>query len=117
MNIKALPSVGNAFFVAFVLWSRRFAVPLQKESLGGASGVHLSQVHQQSKKYTNRARSAPPELHQQSKKYTHRARSAPPELHQQSKKYTSRATLVHLRQVHPLKAPPEDTNKTLKQMT
>ena len=99
MNIKALPSVGSAFFVAFVLWSRRFAVPLQKESLGGASGVHLSQVHQQSKKYT------------------HRARSAPPELHQQSKKYTSRATLVHLRQVHPLKAPPEDTNKTLKQMT
>ena len=52
MNIKALPSVGSAFFVAFVLWSRRFAVPLQKESLGGASGVHLSQVHQQSKKYT-----------------------------------------------------------------
>ena len=99
MNIKALPSMGSAFFVAFVLWSRRFAVPLQKESLGGASGVHLSQVHQQSKKYTNRARSAPPELHQQ------------------SKKYTSRATLVHLRQVHPLKAPPEDTNKTLKQMT
>ena len=38
MNIKALPSVGNAFFVAFVLWSRRFAVPLQKESLGGALG-------------------------------------------------------------------------------
>lgn len=36
MNIKALPSVGSAFFVAFVLWSRRFAVPLQKESLGGA---------------------------------------------------------------------------------
>lgn len=38
MNIKALPSVGSAFFVAFVLWSRRFAVPLQKESLGGALG-------------------------------------------------------------------------------
>ena len=36
MNIKALPSMGSAFFVAFVLWSRRFAVPLQKESLGGA---------------------------------------------------------------------------------
>ena len=57
MNIKALPSVGSAFFVAFVLWSRRFAVPLQKESLGGTlggafRGVHLSQVHQQSKKYT-----------------------------------------------------------------
>ena len=87
MNIKALPSVGSAFFVAFVLWSRRFAVPLQKESLGGAlggvlQGVHLSQVHQQSKKYT-------------------------PKLHQQSKKCTNRATLVHLRQVHPLKAPTE----------
>ena len=38
MNIKALPSAGSAFFVAFVLWSRRFAVPLQKESLGGALG-------------------------------------------------------------------------------
>ena len=83
MNIKALPSMGSAFFVAFVLWSRRFAVPLQKESLGGClQGVHLSQVHQQSKKYT-------------------------PKLHQQSKKYTNRATLVHLRQVHPLKAPTE----------
>ena len=87
MNIKALPSMGSAFFVAFVLWSRRFAVPLQKESLGGAfrgclQGVHLSQVHQQSKKCT-------------------------PKLHQQSKKCTNRATLVHLRQVHPLKAPTE----------
>ena len=46
MNIKALPSVGSAFFVAFVLWSRRFAVPLQKES-SPLQGVHLSQVHQQ----------------------------------------------------------------------
>jgi len=54
-------------------------------------------------------------------KCTNRVRSTPPKLHQQSKKCTSRATLVHLRQVHPLKAPlkapPEDTNKTLKQMT
>ena len=41
MNIKALPSMGNAFFVAFVLWSRRFAVPLQKESLGGTLGGAL----------------------------------------------------------------------------
>ena len=41
MNIKALPIVGSAFFVAFVLWSRRFAVPLQKESLGGALGGDL----------------------------------------------------------------------------
>ena len=57
MNIKALPIVGSAFFVAFVLWSRRFAVPLQKES-SPLQGVHLSQVHQQSKKYTSRARSA-----------------------------------------------------------
>ena len=60
MNIKALPSVGSAFFVAFVLWSRRFAVPLQKES-SPLQGVHLSQVHQQSRsapteqKCTNRA--------------------------------------------------------------
>ncbi len=54
MNIKALPIAGSAFFVAFVLWSRRFAVPLQKES-SPLQGVHLSQVHQQSKKYTNRA--------------------------------------------------------------
>ena len=106
MNIKALPSVGSAFFVAFVLWSRRFAVPLQKESLGGALGGAL-------------VSSAPTEQ----------------EVHQQSKKCTNRATLVHLRQVHPLKAPteqevhqqsyvgaletsappegtPEDTNKT-----
>ena len=41
MNIKALPSMGSAFFVAFVLWSRRFAVPLQKESLGGTLGGAL----------------------------------------------------------------------------
>ena len=45
---------------------------------GCLQGVHLSQVHQQSKKYT-------------------------PKLHQQSKKYTGKATLVHLRQVHPLR--------------
>ena len=37
---------------------------------GCLQGVHLSQVHQQSKKYT-------------------------PKLHQQSKKYTGKATLVH----------------------
>lgn len=55
MNIKALPSMGSAFFVAFVLWSRRFAVPLQKESLGGALGGAPPEG-------TNRARSAPVEL-------------------------------------------------------
>ena len=88
MNIKALPSVGNAFFVAFVLWSRRFAVPLQKESLGGALGGAL-------------------------------VSSAPTKLYCSISCYVGvpLATLVHLRQVHPLKAPPEDTNKTLKQMT
>ena len=80
MNIKALPSVGSAFFVAFVLWSRRFAVPLQKESLGGCfRGCTCL-------KCTNRVRSTPVEQ----------------EVRQQSKKCTSRATLVHLRQVHPL---------------
>ncbi len=92
MNIKALPSVGSAFFVAFVLWSRRFAVPLQKESLGGALGGAL-------------------------------VSSAPTKLYCSISCYVGvhLATLVHLRQVHPLKAPPEDThedtNKTLKQMT
>ena len=88
MNIKALPSVGSAFFVAFVLWSRRFAVPLQKESLGGALGGAL-------------------------------VSSAPTKLYCSISCYVGvpLATLVHLRQVHPLKTPPEDTNKTLKQMT
>ena len=67
MNIKALPSMGSAFFVAFVLWSRRFAVPLQKESLGGTLGGALvssapteQEVHQQS--YVGALEtSAPPE--------------------------------------------------------
>ena len=71
MNIKALPSVGSAFFVAFVLWSRRFAVPLQKESLGGALGGAFRGCT--CLKCTNRARSTPPEG-------TNRARSAPTEL-------------------------------------
>ena len=76
MNIKALPSVGSAFFVAFVLWSRRFAVPLQKESLGGALGGAL-------------------------------VSSAPTKLYCSISCYVGvpLATLVHLRQVHPLKAP------------
>ncbi len=80
MNIKALPSVGSAFFVAFVLWSRRFAVPLQKESLGGALGGAFRGCT--CLKCTNRARSAPTEqeVRQQSKKCTNRARSAPVEL-------------------------------------
>ncbi len=43
-------------------------------------GVHLSQVHQQNC-----------------------------QVHQQSKSYFNIARLVHLRQVHPLKAPPEST--------
>ena len=57
MNIKALPSMGNAFFVAFVLWSRRFAVPLQKESLGGALGGAFRGCT--CLKCTNRVRSTP----------------------------------------------------------
>ena len=80
MNIKALPSVGSAFFVAFVLWSRRFAVPLQKESLGGASGVPLGGAL---------------------------VSSAPTKLYCSISCYVGvpLATLVHLRQVHPLTAP------------
>ena len=60
MNIKALPSMGSAFFVAFVLWSRRFAVPLQKESLGGVLGGALETSAPP--EGTNRTRSAPTEL-------------------------------------------------------
>ena len=71
MNIKALPSMGSAFFVAFVLWSRRFAVPLQKESLGGALGGAFRGCT--CLKCTNRARSTPLNC-------TNRARSAPTEL-------------------------------------
>ena len=67
MNIKALPSVGSAFFVAFVLWSRRFAVPLQKESLGGALGGAFRGCT--CLKCTNRVRSTPLNC-------TNRARSA-----------------------------------------
>ena len=74
MNIKALPSVGSAFFVAFVLWSRRFAVPLQKESLEGAfRGCTCL-------KCTNRARSTPTEQEVHPLNCTNRARSAPTEL-------------------------------------
>ena len=97
MNIKALPSMGQRLFCCFCFVESAvcstFAERIIRGCLRGClQGVHLSQVHQQSKKYT-------------------------PKLHQQNKKCTNRATLVHLRQVHPLKAPPEDTNKTLKQMT
>ena len=81
MNIKALPSVGSAFFVAFVLWSRRFAVPLQKESLGGALGVPSGGAL---------------------------VSSAPTKLYCSISCYVGvpLATLVHLRQVHPLKGTP-----------
>ncbi len=71
MNIKALPSMGNAFFVAFVLWSRRFAVPLQKESLGGALGGAFRGCT--CLKCTNRVRSTPLNC-------TNRTRSTPTEL-------------------------------------
>ena len=71
MNIKALPSMGSAFFVAFVLWSRRFAVPLQKESLGGALGGAFRGCT--CLKCTNRVRSTPLNC-------TNRTRSTPTEL-------------------------------------
>ena len=62
MNIKALPSVGSAFFVAFVLWSRRFAVPLQKESLGGALGGAPTEQEVRQQSYVGALEtSAPPE--------------------------------------------------------
>ena len=66
MNIKALPSVGNAFFVAFVLWSRRFAVPLQKESLGGALGGALVSSAPTEQEVSHGARGAPPKVRQRS---------------------------------------------------
>ena len=46
------------------------------DCLGAFKGVHLSQVHQRNKRYTNRARSAPTEqeVHQPSKKCTNVAR-------------------------------------------
>ena len=84
MNIKALPSVGSAFFVAFVLWSRRFAVPLQKESLGGASRGCTCL------KCTNKT-----VLQHLLLRWCTTCYVGVP-----------LATLVHLRQVHPLKTPP-----------
>ena len=82
MNIKALPSVGSAFFVAFVLWSRRFAVPLQKESLEGAlEGAFRGCLRGCTcLKCTNRVRSTPTEQEVHSLNCTNRARSAPTEL-------------------------------------
>ena len=87
------------------------------------------ELHQPSKSCTNQARAAPTkqELHQPSKSYTNQAggsfrgctclkctnkvRTTPTkqEEHQPSKSYFNIARLVHLRQVHPLKAPPEST--------
>ena len=102
MNIKALPSVGSAFFVAFVLWSRRFAVPLQKESLGGALGGAL-------------VSSAPTKLYCSISCYVgvHLATLVYHLLRWCTTCYVGvpLATLVHLRQVHPLKAPMKVANK------
>ena len=83
MNIKALPSMGQRLFCYFCFVESAVCSTFAERIIRGClQGVHLSQVHQQSKKYT-------------------------PKLHQQSKKCNNRATLVHLRQVHPLKAPTE----------
>ena len=79
MNIKALPSMGQRLFCCFCFVESAvcstFAERIIRGCLGGdfrgcLQGVHLSQVHQQSKKYT-------PKLHQQNKKCTNRARSTP----------------------------------------
>ena len=62
MNIKALPSMGQRLFccICFVELAvcSTFAERIIRGCFRGClQGVHLSQVHQQSKKYTNRARS------------------------------------------------------------
>ena len=83
MNIKALPSMGQRLFCCFCFVESAvcstFAERIIRGSFRGCTCL----------------------------KCTNRVRSTPPELHQQSKKCTNRATLVHLRQVHPLKAPTE----------
>ena len=81
MNIKALPSMGQRLFCCFCFVESAVCSTFAERIIRGClQGVHLSQVHQQ------------------------------------SKKYTGKATLVHLRQVHPLRgtnkarsAPPKGT--------
>ena len=65
-------------------------------------GVHLSQVHQQSKKCTNKAKNST------NSSVGAAETAAPPKVHQPSKKCTNlriapTALLVQLRQLHPLK--------------
>ena len=101
MNIKALPSMGSAFFVAFVLWSRRFAVPLQKESLGGTLGGAL-------------VSSAPTKLYCSISCYVgvHLAT-----LVYHLLRWCTTCYVGALETSAPPEGTPEDTNKTLKQMT
>ena len=76
MNIKALPSMGQRLFCCFCFVESAVCSTFAERIIRGCLGGAL-------------VSSAPIEQ----------------EVHQQSKKYTSKATLVHLRQVHPLKAP------------
>ena len=60
MNIKALPSMGQRLFCCFCFVESAVCSTFAERIIRGClQGVHLSQVHQQSKKYTSRARSAP----------------------------------------------------------
>ena len=78
MNIKALPSMGQRLFCCFCFVESAVCSTFAERIIRGCLGGAL-------------VSSAPTEQ----------------EVHQQSKKCTNRATLVHLRQVHPLKAPTE----------
>ena len=88
MNIKALPSMGQRLFCCICFVESAVCSTFAERIIRGCLGGAL-------------------------------VSSAPTKLYCSISCYVGvhLATLVHLRQVHPLKAPPEDTNKTLKQMT
>ena len=106
MNIKALPSIGLRLFCCFCFVESAVCSTFAERIIRGCfQGVHLSQVHQQNCIAASLATLVYILLRWCTTCYVG----------------VPLATLVHLRQVHPLKAPlkapPEDTNKTLKQMT
>ena len=82
MNIKALPSMGQRLFCCFCFVESAVCSTFAERIIRGCFMGCLRGCT--------------------CLKCTNRVRSTPPKLHQQSKKCTSRATLVHLRQVHPL---------------
>ena len=94
MNIKALPSMGQRLFCCFCFVESAVCSTFAERIIRGCFRGCLRGCT--------------------CLKCTNRVRSTPPKLHQQSKKCTSRATLVHLRQVHPLKAPTEQEVHPLK---